>query len=176
MSTKQMDVSADEATPVRAREVEVPPAARSLITLPRVDYEDAFQAATTGTPDLTAEEWARAMLEGAPANTRRALRWTWLSLGLRLGPTRSEAHVLGWEIRRSDPDVALLGAHSVLGIRAELLFSRQEGTLLCATFLQRRNPIARAVWAVIERGHRRAVPDLLQAAVRWARKKRERGE
>jgi hypothetical protein len=169
VSVQEIELTAEAAG--KAQQVDVPQEARALSTLPRVDYEDAFVAGTEGAPDLTAEQWARAMLEDAPLATRRALRWTWLALGLRLGPTRSERQVFGWEIRHRSPDLVLLGADAVLGIRAELLFRHQDGTLLCATFLQRRNPIARAVWAAIERGHRRAVPDLLALAVHRARKK-----
>jgi hypothetical protein len=34
--------------------------------------------------------------------------------------------VLGWEVRRSSPDVALLGASGRLGLSGELLFERQQ--------------------------------------------------
>jgi hypothetical protein len=153
----------------RARQVEVPAAARALSSLHRIDYEDAFLAGTAGTPDLTPERWARAMLEDAPAKMRLALRWTWLVLGLRLGWGRSGQRVLGWRISRSSPDFVLLAAGSLLGMQAELLLERRDGTLLCATFLQQHNPLARAAWAPIQPGHRQAVPDLLDRAIRRAR-------
>ena len=152
--------------PGRVREVAVPPAARALRTLSRVDYEDAFVLETGRAQDRTAEEWTRAMLEGAPAATRRALRFGWFALGARLGPTGSDRHVLGWELRRSSPDVALLAASSRLGLRAEVLLMRRQRSLLVATFVQLGNPIARAVWVAGVRGHRRAVPQLLARAGR----------
>jgi hypothetical protein len=55
------------------RQVTPPPAARALSTPCRVDYEDAFLAGTGPAPDRTGGQWARAILEGAPVSTRRAL-------------------------------------------------------------------------------------------------------
>jgi hypothetical protein len=162
--TQQKDV----ARVGRARQIAVPPDARALSTLSRVDYEDAFLVETGLARERTGEQWARAMLEDAPAGTRRTLRSTWLALGLRLGSTRDERRVFGWEVRRNSPDFALLGANSLLGIRAEVLVKREDHSLLCASFLRHGNPIARVVWAGIAPGHRRAVPDLLTRAARRA--------
>jgi hypothetical protein len=97
----------------------VPAAARALGTLPRVDYEDAFLVEIGPTHGRTGEQWAPAILEGAPMGMRRRLRWGWFALGLQLGSTRSDQLVLGWEVRRSTPDFALLGASSRLGLPAE---------------------------------------------------------
>src|SRR5215217_9500746 len=49
--------------------------------------------------DRTGEEWVRAVLEDAPMSTRNALSMGWFALGLRLGSTRSDRSVLGWEVR-----------------------------------------------------------------------------
>jgi Protein of unknown function (DUF2867) len=146
------------------REVALPAASRSLSTLARVDYTDAFLVDTAPAQDRTAEQWARAMLEDAPADTRRALRRGWCALGLRLGSTRSDRRVLGWEVRRSSPDLVLLAAGSRVGMPAEVLFKRDQQTLLFATFVQQRNPVARAVWAAVAPGHRRVVQRLLERA------------
>ena len=83
------------------REVPVPASARALSTLPRVDYEDGFLVDTGPAAARTGEQWARAMLEDAPAGTRRALQRGWCALGLRLGSTRSERRVLGWECKKA---------------------------------------------------------------------------
>jgi hypothetical protein len=72
--------------------------------------------------------------------------------------------VLGWEVRRSTPDVVLLGARSRLGLPAELLFERQQQRLLFATFVQHENCIARAMWAAVEPVHRPIVRDVLEQA------------
>lgn len=148
----------------RVRQVTLPPAARALSTLPQVDYEDAFLVETGRAQDRTAEQWARAILEDAPVSTRNALSRGWSMLGLRVGSTDHERSVLGWELRRSTPDVVLLGARGRLGLSGELLFERQQHTLLFATFVQLENAIARALWTGIASRHRQVVRDLLEQA------------
>jgi hypothetical protein len=61
---------------------------------PHIDDEDAFLVEIGPAHDRTSEQRARAILEDAPILVRHALRWGWF--------------VLGWEVRRSTPDVALL--------------------------------------------------------------------
>ena len=148
--------------PGRVRQTALPAATRELSTLTRIDYEDAFLVDIGLARDRTAEQWAREVLEGAPASTRRALSRGWSGLGLRLGPARSDRHVLGWEIRRSDPDVVLLGARGRLGLSGELIFQRSAHALLYATVVQLDNRVARGLWAAIESRHRRVVQDLLE--------------
>ena len=143
-------------------QVAVPPSARALSSLPRIDYEEAFLVETGPTDGRTSEQWARAVLEDAPSETRHALRWGWFALGLKHGPTRSDRFVLGWEVRRSTPDLVLLGSDSRIGMPAELLLERRQDKLLFAAFLQHKNPIARAVWAATVPGHQRVVRSLLE--------------
>ena len=143
--------------------------ARELSTLAHIDYEDAFRVGTglaqdRTAQDRTAEQWAREILEGAPESTRRALARGWSGLGLRLGPAQSDRHVLGWEIRHSDPDTVLLGACGRLGLSGELIFQRSPRSLLYATVVQLENRIARGLWAAIESRHRRVVQGLLARA------------
>lgn len=148
----------------QVRQVTLPSAARALSTLPHVDYADAFLVETGGAQDRTAEQWARAILEDAPVSTRNALSRGWSKLGLRVGSTDPDRFVLGWELRRSTPDVALLGARGRLGLSGELLFERQQHTLLFATFVQLENAIARSLWTAIASRHRQVVRDLLEQA------------
>ena len=150
--------------PGRVRQVTLPPYTRALSTFARVDYQDAFVVATDPVQDRTAEEWARVLLEDAPASTRSSLSRGWSRLGLRLGSAPPDRSVLGWEIRRSTPDVALLGAEGRLGLSGELLFERLPRTLLCATFVHLEDSVARGLWAVIEARHRQVVRDLLEQA------------
>ena len=144
------------------RQVAVPPAARARSTL-RPWYEDAFVLETGAAQERTGEEWARALLEDAPAGMQRSLRrgW-WCALGLLLGSTRDERRVLGWEVRRRAPEFALLGADSRLGMVGEVLVEHRPRALLVATFIQMRNPLARVVWAGVSPGHRQAVRALLE--------------
>jgi len=149
-------------TPGAVRQVAMPPAARGLSTLPHVDYEDAFLVETGPTQDRTGEQWARAILEGAPILTRSALLLGWSALGLRLSSARSGRYVLGWNVLDSTPGFALLAAGSRLGLPAQLLFKRKRHTLLFCTFVQQENAIARAVWTGVEPVHRQVVPHLLE--------------
>jgi hypothetical protein len=168
MKSKTGGRSANPLTtaPGTVRQVTLAGNARSLSTLPRVDYEDAFLVEVGTAPDRTGEQWARAALEGAPTSVRGGLQKGWLALGLRLDRDQSGQSVLGWELRHSDAEFALLGARSRFGMPAELLFKPQQETLLFATFVQQQNPIARALWAAVAPRHRRVVPHLLGRAAR----------
>jgi hypothetical protein len=139
----------------------VPAHVRQAATLGRIDYADTFVLDARG---RTAEEWARATLEAAPAALRRNLRTSWTALGLRLGPEHSEAHVLGWAIARNTPDELLLSARSRLGMPAELLFQRRDGRLFFATLIQHRNPLLRVAWKAVVPSHVRTVRHLLRRA------------
>jgi hypothetical protein len=150
----------------RARQIAVPPAARALSTLSRIDYEDAFFVSTGPGWDGPAEHWARAVLEGAPLRVRARLLRGWCLLGLRLGWPGSRRRVLGWRIRRAAPDFVLLSAGSRLGMPGELLFRRERSGLLFATFVQQRNSLARAIWGRAEPAHRQVVASLLTQAAR----------
>jgi len=156
-----MSTAAAEAT---VRQVAVPPAARARSALAHVDYADAFVVDLSAAQSRTAEEWARAIVEGAPPGVQRQLRSGWAALGLKLGPSRSDRFVLGWEVRRSTPELVLLGAGSRIGMPAELHFERRQRSLLFATFVQHDNPIARAVWAATEPVHVPIVRRLLEQA------------
>jgi hypothetical protein len=148
------------------REVEILAAARTLTTLPRLDYTDAFLVQTGPGNDRTGEQWARIFLEGAPAATRKALRSGWAALGLQLGAADAEDRVLGWELRHNDADHALLAGDSRVGFSAELLLRPEGDTLLFATLLQLKNPAAQALWATIALGHRKVVKHVLEQGAR----------
>ena len=152
--------------PARARQIAVPPAARALSTLRRIDYEDAFFVAASPGQEGSGEQWARAVLEGAPLMVRARLLRGWCLLGLRLGWPGSRRRILGWRIRRADPDFVLLSAGSRLGMPGELLFKREDSGLLFATFVQQRNSLARAIWGRAEPAHERVVSSLLTQAAR----------
>jgi hypothetical protein len=151
------------------REVELPPDARALSTLARVDYTDGFRLEDTPAQERTGEEWLRAMLEGAPAATRAMLRRGWRALGVRLGPAEDERLVLGWPVRRSSPDFALLAATSAIGMDAEVLCKRYDDGLLVATLIQLNTPVARAVWDSLSAQHRLVLRRLVEEAGRRAR-------
>jgi hypothetical protein len=130
-------------------------------TLDRVDYADAFAVDVGGARALTAEEWARTMLEGAPRRTRTSLFSGWTALGLKLAIGDPEA-VLGWRIRQVTPDLLLLGAGGRIGLSAELLFRRVGAELHFSTFVRIAGPAATLAWAGIERRHDVVVRSLLE--------------
>ena len=146
------------------RQIDAPPDARALSTLDRIDYADAFLVDVAGAAGRTAEDWARAVLEGAPAATRATLRSGWTALGLKLDRAGSGRSVLGWEIRERSPDVVLLGCDSRVGMPAQLLLRRDPGALLFSTFVQHDNPAVRAAWAGVVPVHVPTVRRLLAQA------------
>jgi hypothetical protein len=146
------------------RQIAVAPDVLALSTLARVDYADAFLVEVGGAREHTAEHCARDVLEGASTSVRQNLKSGWDAIGLKLGGAGAEGCVLGWEIRRSTPDHVLLGAESRIGMPGELLFKRQEETLLFATFVQYDHHLARTVWARVEPVHVRTVRRVLEQA------------
>jgi hypothetical protein len=149
--------------------VPLPVPARDMSTLPRIDYADAFAVEIAGGLERTPLEWARAILEQAPASFRASAPRTWWALGLRHERPGRPAAVLGWPIRRATDDYALLGADSRTGMPAELLvWRRGPRELLFATLVCHRNAVVRAVWAAITPFHQRVVRQLLERAARRA--------
>lgn len=150
------------ATAYAVNQISLPQDARTLSTLARTDYEDAF--AVTADVEQTAEQWVRAVIDDAPARVRRRLWSGWIALGLRLGAPWSSDRVLGWQVKHTEPSYVLLGADSWLGLRGQLLFRTDPDGLLFATFLQLTNPAARSLWAAITPHHQRVVRSLLTHA------------
>jgi hypothetical protein len=151
------------------RQIQVPAASRALSTLDRIHYADAFVVEAGSTQKRTAEGWARAIFDDAPLALRTSLLSGWSALGFKLSLPPAQGSVLGWPIKRSDPDFVLLGSESRLGMSAELLLRREPNALLFSTLLQLRNPMVRAVWAVVEPRHVPIVQRVLQlASSRWS--------
>lgn len=147
-------------------QIAMPEDVRALSTLGRVDYTDAFLV--DGSLGRSAEDAARAVIEGAPLEVRARLYLGWTALGLRLGPPTGVDRVLGWRIARRDTDALVLRANGWLGLRGELLFRRdpENERFLFATFVQLGNPVARRIWARITAHHQRVVGSLLTHAAR----------
>jgi hypothetical protein len=143
------------------RSVEVPVQLRRLSTLGRLDYVDGHVVDVDPDEHPSGEAWARAVLEDAPFPERRTLPYAWRALGLRHGSVDAADHVLGWPVRVSSPAFALLGAESLIGMPAELLFAREPEGVLMATFMRHEGPTARALWAATEHVHRATVRRVL---------------
>ncbi|WP_326546545.1 hypothetical protein QGN32_23495 [Mycolicibacterium sp. ND9-15] len=148
------------------RQVASATAPRTPTTLGRIDYVDAFEVDVARSHDRGAEQWMRAILEGAPLPARMQLLSAWSAIGLKLRFPGADSSILGWDVRASDDDFVLLGAHSRIGMPGELLLRRQEHRLLFATFVRHDRPIARALWATIEASHVKTVRSLLERVCR----------
>jgi hypothetical protein len=148
------------------RQIEVPPNARALSMLSHIDYADAFLVEPGPARRWSAEQCARAAIDGAPLALKTNLILGWLAIGLKPAISGSSRSILGWQIRTRTPDFVLLGRDSLIGMPGELLFKRERDALLFCTFVQQDSHVARAVWAAVEPTHVRVVPRLLGDASR----------
>jgi hypothetical protein len=144
--------------------VTLPTELRTLSTLARIDYEDAFRLDAGVTHP--ADQWVCAMLNDTPLRVRSRLVAGWLALGLNLRGPWSAHRVLGWKVQHSDTDSVLLSAESWLGLRGQLLFVSEPRGLVFATFIQQNNPLVRSLWETITDRHQRVVRSLLVHAAR----------
>ena len=156
--------------PAGVRQIDPPPDLLDRTTLVDVHYQDCFivdlgQALSA----RSAEQWARAVFEDAPASTRNTLVNGWPLLGLRLGPLTSDEHVLGWRIRANSPDQVLLFADGSPDMVAELLIERRRDTLRFASFIALLSPSAHEIWVDVAPRHERTVRELLDEM--WQRTK-----
>jgi hypothetical protein len=129
-------------------------------TLGRVDYADGFTIEVDDRDDLSAEQWARVVLEGTPAG--RSAPRLWRLLGLELGP-RTPDHVQGWRITGGGDGWVRLETRSWY-LTANCVVQATEGRLSLALLLRHDRWIAPLVMAPVEVLHRRAVPGMLRQA------------
>lgn len=129
------------------------------------DYADAFEARLTSDDGRSAEAWARAGLEGAPAWMRAIIvvaHRQVLRFRPDCGPPAEQ--ILGWRITMSDPDVVRLETGGPL-IHALLVARKTEpAAARVATFLWFQHPAADALWTAVGPLHRAFVPRLLRHA------------
>jgi hypothetical protein len=129
------------------------------------DYVDAFEVTRSGTGTPSAEEWARAVFEGAPRPVRWFLLTGWrLVLGLRLDSRMSPGRVLGWRIAANEPDLIRLESQSSL-ISARLILRLSGSTAVLSTRVHYARPLTRLLWTAIGPIHRQALPYLLRQGV-----------
>lgn len=137
---------------------------RSLSPLERIDYEEMFVAPAPDATRWTAERWARAAIEDAPA-TRRYGPYVWRALRMRMGPRPSSDHVNGWKIAAGADDWIRLetasffaAIHVIVRVEADEVHE--------AMFIRYDHPVARPIWALVGPFHRRAMPAILHHAVK----------
>lgn len=105
------------------RQIELPPAAQSHCNLSSVDYTDAFVVDISGGHYVSAEQWARTILEDAPLRFQRTAPWAWRALGLERGPLSSATSILSWPIRSRSDDVVCSAPEAVSACRLSSLSS-----------------------------------------------------
>lgn len=130
------------------------------------DFACAYGVAVASDDPRSAEQWARAAWEGAPAPLRWFMVAGWrFVLRLRPGPRQSPDHILGWQIveRRADETVCQLSS-GFLG--AYNTFRQVDGQLVWSTFVTYRQPIARIIWPPASLLHRPLVRLALRRAAR----------
>jgi hypothetical protein len=155
--------------PSLAWQRDVPESIRSLDGLASPDYADLFTARVNGISEEGAEEWARAMLEGAPGYLRvAAVVAQRLLLGLRLGPLRSPHHVLGWKIVERGDDWVRIEAASWM-MAASLVFKVDEVGLSVATFVRYDRRLAAFIWPPLSTVHRKVGLAMIRHALRAPR-------
>lgn len=137
----------------------VPESARSLGSLPTIDYADLFTLRTKA--EAIPERWARAMFGSVPS-PGELLIWRGL-LGLRLARGRSPDTVGGWRIGGRGQDWIRLEAASG-ALSCNLVVQTGDGRVSLATFLRYQRPLGRALWPPLSAIHRRLVPGVLRAA------------
>ena len=143
----------------------LPEAMPSLHALSRVDYVDSSTLQTSEAASWSAEQWARAVLEDGPLVRRYGFIPWRVVLGLRLGPSHAPGYVHGWKIVGRGTDWIRLEAASWL-MTCNAVALVEEGRVTVALFLRYDNRAAAALWPLVSRVHRRALPVILHQGSR----------
>jgi hypothetical protein len=150
----------------QTRSINADASLEALSELTGADYRYACQLTTHGDHVRTAEDWARAVFEGAPSAVRGFVVAGWVvGLRLQLGPRPSPSYVLGWSILSNTPETVVLATESPL-LTARLVVQVQPQAVVHATFVGYKRRLARVFWAVAAPIHRLTIPYLLRHARR----------
>jgi hypothetical protein len=132
----------------------------------RADYEVAITLPTPGADAHQAEAWARAAFGAVPAVARLVLLVGWrYVLWLRLGPTRSADHVLGWTIAERRPDRFAMSAPSPLIAAMNVILVDAAG-VTWVTAVRYRRLLGRLLWRAAAPLHQLTIPYLLRRAAK----------
>ncbi|SNY31454.1 hypothetical protein [Paractinoplanes atraurantiacus] len=145
-------------------EVEVSAEAVALAGLEPVHYREGFGFTTR--ERLSAEAWARRILEGSSWSQRAKMLAAWRLLGVGLAPLKAPGQVLGWRIQRSDPEVVVLAVRAAAGCSVRLVLRAEPGRVTHAMLVRYDTVLGRLVWTRFAPAHRRFYVDLLDRARR----------
>jgi hypothetical protein len=151
-----------DTVPTVVQQQTIPDRIRSLSNLARIDYGDLFTA-TRNTANTSAEQLARAIVEGAPHELSRRFLWRAV-LGLRLEPHHSPGCMGGWKIGGRGDSWLRIEAASWF-ITAHVVFHVDDDHLSAATFIRYDRPVAAVLMPPVTLMHRCAMPGLLRYAV-----------
>lgn len=132
------------------------------------DYVDAFEVPIAGGDFRTAEETFRDGLGAKPGGVGGVVLWVHRHvLRLRVDPSPSPDHIIGWPIVRSDRDELVLATGGPL-MRGELTLRRHDAqrAVLTTRLHYRHRIAARTVWAMVGPLHRAIAPRLMERSAR----------
>jgi hypothetical protein len=156
-------------TTSRARRIEVPVAVRSGLVGGRfaeADFSWACEYPAKSADSGTPERWARGVFEDAPVWLRWILIFGWkIGLGLKMGPSSSPRHVLGWHIRQSDAQAVTLEAGSAMMDTQNVVLVNDSG-VTWVTFVRFNNRLGRVLWLLAAPIHQWLIPRSLNRANR----------
>jgi hypothetical protein len=148
----------------RARRVDVPETVLARDSLSDPNYTCAFEIDEQPDDTRTAEQWLRAMLEGAGPALRSFIVTGWLGvLRLRLGPRPSNDHILGWKILSATPTKIVIGVEGST-LSAHQVVQCQDSKVVHVTIVHFDRSVAKAVWAVAAPIHVRTIPHFMNQA------------
>lgn len=134
-----------------------------------VDYWSAFEMSGVNATSMSAEQWARAIFEGAPTAVRRGLYESWRAvMRLDLGPEEASTHVLGWFIAAVTPESITLTAESRF-LTADNIVSVAADSVTWTTAVRYTGRPGKMIWALAKPIHRSTIRLLMKRAGRAAR-------
>jgi hypothetical protein len=149
---------------MQVRRIPVPDEIRATDSLPDSDYASAFELPIPQTSTRSAEDWARAVFEGAPPMMRWFIRTGWrFPLRFQLAPPGACGHVLGCRAIRTERTMIVLEQRSPFMTAYNIVFVERT-RIVWATIVRYRRPIARPLWSVSAAIHHRTLPRLLTGA------------
>jgi len=131
-----------------------PAAMHRLDRLIEADYTDLFMIAPVDGHMKSPEQWARAILEGAPWSLLVIVGLAWRVLGLRLGPRASPDYILGFKIADRGKDHIIFGTTSWM-MTPHLVLKVEGDRVLVATLIRYERRSARCIWPPLSMIHRR---------------------
>ena len=164
MSDATLPRPAQAPTPITVsvvRAEDAPAPIRAVAAMPDADYVDVSVLRVDDADNWSPDEWARAVLESAPAARRFAfIPWRVL-LGLRLGPWPSPDHVHGWRVAARGDDWVRIEAASWL-MTCHAVARVEQHRVEVALLVRYDHPLAALWWPAISVAHRLAMPVILR--------------